>query len=130
VVHQAFAAGLDRVFTVSGVCALGAAVLVAVWVRSAPRGGRPGPGERGRRGVLRRAKGPSARVDRAKGPFGQINAGSGGSGEGRPRSIYSTEGALRSEPGRRLYAPDAASTFARVDFTSAKLGLVAADPSG
>jgi hypothetical protein len=34
-VHQAFAAGLDRVFTVAGVGALVAAVLVAVWVRPA-----------------------------------------------------------------------------------------------
>ena len=34
-VHQAFAAGLDRVFTVAGVAALVAAVVVAVWVRPA-----------------------------------------------------------------------------------------------
>ena len=33
VVRQAFAAGLDRVFTVAGIGALVAAVLVAVWVR-------------------------------------------------------------------------------------------------
>ncbi|HEY2221634.1 DHA2 family efflux MFS transporter permease subunit [Actinomycetospora sp.] len=32
-VHEAFAAGLDTVFTVAGVCALGAAVLVAVCLR-------------------------------------------------------------------------------------------------
>ncbi|NMO88725.1 DHA2 family efflux MFS transporter permease subunit [Actinomycetospora sp. TBRC 11914] len=35
-VHQAFAAGLDRVFTVAGVAALVAAVVVAVWVRARP----------------------------------------------------------------------------------------------
>lgn len=35
-VHQAFAAGLDTVFTVAGIGALVAAVLVAVWVRPAP----------------------------------------------------------------------------------------------
>jgi predicted MFS family arabinose efflux permease len=35
-VHAAFAAGLDTVFTVAGVAALVAAVLVAVWVRPAP----------------------------------------------------------------------------------------------
>jgi EmrB/QacA subfamily drug resistance transporter len=35
-VHQAFAAGLDTVFTVAGVCAVVAAVLVAVFVRPAP----------------------------------------------------------------------------------------------
>ena len=34
-VHQAFAAGLDRVFTVAGVGALVAAVVVGVWVRPA-----------------------------------------------------------------------------------------------
>ncbi len=42
-VHQAFAAGLDRVFTVAGIGALVAAVLVAVWVRpaSAPAAAEP-----------------------------------------------------------------------------------------
>ncbi len=46
VVHHAFALGLDRVFTVSGVCALAAAVLVAVCVRPT-RAAEPAPvGER------------------------------------------------------------------------------------
>lgn len=34
------------------------------------------------------------------------------------------------EPTERDHAPEAASAFARADFTSAKLGLVAAEPSG
>ena len=47
-VHQAFAAGLDRVFTVAGVGALVAAVVVAVCVRPA-RAAEPAPvGERAR----------------------------------------------------------------------------------
>ncbi len=47
-VHQAFAAGLDRVFTVAGVGALVAAVVVAVWARPV-RAAEPAPvGERAR----------------------------------------------------------------------------------
>jgi hypothetical protein len=43
VVHQAFAAGLDRVFTVAGVAALVAAVLVVACVRPRPPVATPGP---------------------------------------------------------------------------------------
>ena len=67
-VHQAFASGLDTVFTVAGVCALVAAV-AGRGVRSGGAGRGAVPRGRGARpGPLIRAKGPLARTGRARDP--------------------------------------------------------------